>query len=63
MSEYKWGTPLEWLKHKVYGYWNVPQIQATVMQLAEKVDIDGLTDIFQDEMERDGYFVPLEEEA
>ena len=58
--EYRWSHPIEWLDH----YLEAPthdrdDLIAIARQLAALLDGDQLQDLFQSEMDADGYFKPL----
>lgn len=63
MRKYKWRTAMNWLNDKVYFDWSKKQLRATVMELAEKVGLDELADVFETDMRRDGYYLPTEEQV
>jgi len=55
MKNYKWDTPLEWLSSASQG-WDRSQLRNAMLLIAEKCDPDELQDMFQQEMDEDGYF-------
>lgn len=55
MPKYKWDNVYEWLE-EVSKEWSLQQLRADFMGLACKVDPDTLHDIFQSDMDKDGYF-------
>ena len=57
--KYKWATAHAWLTHWVRHALR-GQLQWAVAQLAAKVDGDDIQDIFEAEMESDGFFMPAE---
>jgi hypothetical protein len=63
---YKWDHPLTWLYDYIdrIGAYNpadnpIDELQAIARQLAEKLDGDQIQDLFQSEMDADGYFTPV----
>lgn len=58
MARYKWDNPAEWLSEKAQS-WGEDALRAALNELARHVDFDDIQDIFQDEMDADGYFKEL----
>ena len=58
MSKYKWDSPFEWLAEKAED-WDREQLLDTLTTVAGALDSDTLQDIFQDEMDQDGYFAEV----
>lgn len=56
-TTYKWTYPQEWLAEKARE-WTKEQLYSTLMQIAKEMDADSVQDLFQREMEIDGYFEP-----
>lgn len=52
---YRWSNVHEWLSEKA-GSWDAQQLYHEFMALAGHVDFDTLQDIYQPDMEDDGYF-------
>ena len=52
---YKWQSPLEWLVEKSKE-WEPDEVLCTMHDLAAKLSSDELQDLFETEMDRDGYF-------
>ncbi len=63
MSKYKWSHPAEWLNHKIddskEASFAVTELASMCRLLASKLDGDTIQDLFQDEMDEDGYFQEL----
>lgn len=55
MSNYKWDSPYDWLAHASTN-WDEQKLHATMMQLAGLLDSDALQELFEPEMDGDGYF-------
>lgn len=55
MPKYKWETPYEWLMDKVNDM-SEQDLKNTVLNIARKCDSDTLQDIFESDMDEDGYF-------
>lgn len=58
VKKYKWATPGEWLLEQIDNEWTPEQIQDALRQLVLQTDSDTLQDLFQDDMDTDGYFEP-----
>lgn len=57
MSNYRWDSASEWLLEKVREKSDDPSYLMGVIDcLIDKVDSDDIQDIFQSEMDEDGYF-------
>ncbi len=60
-KSYRWANPYEWIEHKVdSGEWSQGQIRSELLALAQQADPDDLQDLYQSEMDADGYFEELE---
>jgi len=57
--QYRWQYPAEWLAHAVNHRWNAERITYEFLRLAQKTDSDTLQDMYESEMDGDGYFDPL----
>ena len=55
-KKYRWDTPTEWLIEKIEDSNDMTKIISICFELIEHVDTDIIQDIFQDEMDEDGYF-------
>lgn len=66
---YKFRCPHDWLKNHVSGLCDLPKEDAVtalcnvVDALAGRLDDDSLQDLFQGDMDADGYFEPADEVA
>ncbi len=58
MKIYKWDNPLEWLS-SASKEWDTAQLRNAILLVAEQCDSDAIQDIFQQEMNEDGYFTPI----
>lgn len=56
MSDYKWNNPCEWLTDAAKS-WPKDSVYNALCLVAQKTDPDTLQDIFQREMDEDGYFI------
>jgi len=56
---YRWSHPAEWLDHWIDEHQEVDALDHLARELASKLDADQIQDLFQDEMDADGYFRPL----
>jgi len=55
MPGYKWANPYEWLEYKS-NMWGKNILRAELLELAQHTDFDTLQDMYQSEMDKDGYF-------
>lgn len=56
MANYKWATPYEWLQEKASTEWTPDQVLEAMLSIAMQTDPDTLQDIFESDMDEDGYF-------
>ena len=54
---YKWDTPHGWLWEKAQS-WSKEEMYSVIVALSDHLDADTIQDVFQSEMEQDGYFDP-----
>lgn len=59
MPNYRWNSPYEWLLFRS-THWTKDDLLGALHSIAIKTDSDTLQDIFQPEMDEDGYFDPIE---
>jgi hypothetical protein len=59
MARYRWATPYKWLDEKSND-WDICDLRNALMNLALVSDSDTLQDVFEDEMDGDGYFDDLD---
>lgn len=62
MKTHKWNHPDDWLQDVVQrhvGEGNVTELASILNSVMDTLDPDDIQDIFQSEMEADGYFQPL----
>lgn len=62
---YRWTHPIEWLNDKITELSqkdDVSELCSVARSLAEALDGDTIQDLFQDEMDEDGYFRPVPDE-
>lgn len=58
MSKYRWETPHDWIWEKIAeGEFTAYEVLQDVLP---KMDSDDLQDIYQEEMDKDGYFNDLD---
>ena len=57
MENYRWNNPHEWLQWKVANENKQWSMEALVC-IMSKLDPDDIQEIFQEEMDQDGYFKP-----
>ena len=55
MAKYKWEFPGEWLQEKIQG-WDEAELRSALLCMLDRMDNDDIQDIFQTEMDQDGYF-------
>lgn len=60
MSTYKYASPIEWFQDKYIHRISSSELHTLVCELASKLDGDQLQDMFQAEMDADGYFKDLD---
>jgi hypothetical protein len=53
---YKWAFPHDWLMDQAEHHWTPEQVLCALREIVSKCDADTLQDIFQTEMDTDGYF-------
>jgi len=62
---YRWSHPAAWLSERIdgikYGKHSDADLAAMCRLLASQLDSDILQDLFQDEMDADGYFEDAED--
>jgi len=58
--QYKWDHPLEWLIQYL-GALGQAELLQEAFTLAQKLDGDEIQDLYQSEMDAQGYFTPEEE--
>ena len=58
MSHYRWSNPIDWLIWKVKSM-DENELRAEIINLAQELDPDTVQDLYQIEMEQDGYFEKL----
>lgn len=59
MPRYQWSNPHEWLDERAQD-WEKDELLFTLLSLASHLDADTLQDLFQSEMDSDGYFQDLD---
>lgn len=61
-KEYKWAYPSDWLQEKMEDAFrsdNAVELKSLLNTCMAKMDEDDIQDLFQVEMDEDGYFKPL----
>ncbi len=64
-NNYKWSSPHDWLIAKVQRHNDnneVSEMQSLLQTLIYELDADKIQDLFQSDMDADGYFDPESEE-
>ncbi len=56
MSKYRWSNPIEWLAYKIKEDWTAAESRSAFIDVLGKVGSDDIQDLFQTEMDGDGYF-------
>lgn len=59
MARYRWESPRDWLEWAVHD--RHITFREAFYELLEVTDYDAIQDIFQNEMQLDGYFVDLDD--
>ena len=62
MKKYKWDSPLEWLIDKVKEMDENELRQEIIFIASGYLDYDTIQDIYQSDMDKDGYFDKIGEE-
>jgi len=60
MREYKWKSPQHWLMDKINHEWSEEERSETLVSLVELLNADDIQELFQGEMDMDGYFDHIE---
>jgi activator of HSP90 ATPase len=55
MTNYRWDNPYKWLEDQC-RVWDKERVTQAFLSLALASDSDTLQDLFQPEMDQDGYF-------
>lgn len=61
MRRYKYESAQQWLQQKI-AQANLEDLRSIAVSLASELDEDRIQDLFQDEMEADGFFEELPED-
>ncbi len=64
MSECQWDSPQEWLANKIEDLTdenNILELHKICQHLFNLVDSDQIQELFQQEMDEDGYFKKIKE--
>ncbi len=61
MPKYKYSSPYHWLDDTA-SQWTQVELYAALMALAAQVDGDTIQDVFQSDMDKDGYFDAVKED-
>ncbi len=56
MSKYRWSNPIEWLAYKIKEDWTATESRSAFIDVLDKLGPDDIQDLFQTEMDGDGYF-------
>lgn len=59
MVQYRWANPHEWLIYVCEEIWDRDEMVAALHRIARKCCADDIQDVFEGEMNADGYFDPL----
>lgn len=55
MEQHRWNNPVEWLQEKIPKM-NKAQLKESMDAITARLDPDTIRDLFQGEMDKDGYF-------
>lgn len=58
-KKYKWDHPLAWLLETAEN-WDHNQLKAEFQMVVSTLDFDTLQDMYESDMDKDGYFNPIE---
>lgn len=65
MPRYRWASAPEWLSWKVNSHnddaWDTDAVYEALALIIPRLDADTIQDLFQDNMDKDGFFVDLED--
>lgn len=53
---YRWDNPIDWLEWSVNGMENPHELRSVINTLVSAMDCDTVQDLFQSDMDDDGYF-------
>ena len=56
--KYRWNYPLEWLNEKI-DTWDENTLRHELKTIAALLDSDQIQDLYESDMDKDGYFTPL----
>lgn len=59
MARYRWQYPVDWLSEAALK-WDERRLYQAVLSLAGRLDSDAIQDLFQEDMDADGYFTDLD---
>lgn len=60
MSKYTYDYPSDWLNEKL-DRWDATDLRSALLSIMTVLSEDDIQDIFQAEMDRDGYFEEVED--
>uniref|UniRef100_A0A6M3L1E3 Uncharacterized protein n=1 Tax=viral metagenome TaxID=1070528 RepID=A0A6M3L1E3_9ZZZZ len=61
MARYRWSYPLEWLREHLDGlHTQDGELLSEAKELASQLDSDQIQDIYETDMDKDGYFTDLD---
>ncbi len=55
-KSFKWVHPYEWLAEKISKEENISEVKAICFEMAKQLGGEEIQDIFEKEMDQDGYF-------
>jgi formylmethanofuran dehydrogenase subunit E len=59
--QYKWASPQEWVVEACQN-WNDHVLRSAFIELVMKQDADTIQDLYESDMDNDGYFEPLKKQ-
>lgn len=62
-KQYKWSHPSEWLDDYIDTIGSLSEMRDLALDVARQLDGDQIEDLFQAEMEADGYFTPMKRDV
>lgn len=60
IKKYPWANPQDWLMDKINHEWNEQEKAEAFISVVGLLDADDIQNLFQGEMDMDGYFDPIE---
>lgn len=59
---YKWASPQEWLQYRLNACMTAQEARELLNGILDKLPADDIQDVYQSDMDEDGYFQEVEDE-